>query len=175
MISLTERYLAAALRSIPGVQRADVERELRPSIADAVEDRVAAGEERVSAEKAVLEGLGEPTRLATGFTGRPLYLIGPDVFLIYRHILATLVGVIVPIMALVLTTVELAGGARYLDGLTTGIGGAFSTGFHLALWVTLTFLFLERAEVAREARTEMVAATGRWTVDRIPDRPAGAR
>ncbi|MBA3852357.1 MAG: hypothetical protein H0X59_08335 [Chloroflexi bacterium] len=42
MISLTERYLAAALRSIPDAQRADVDRELRSSIADAVEDRVAA-------------------------------------------------------------------------------------------------------------------------------------
>jgi len=82
------------------------------------------------------------------------------VFLICRHILATLVGVIVPIMALVLTTVELAGRAGYLDGLTAGIGGAFSTGVHLAFWVTLTFVFLERAEVAREARTEIVAATG---------------
>jgi len=35
MISLTERYLAAALRSIPDAQRADVDRELRSSIADA--------------------------------------------------------------------------------------------------------------------------------------------
>jgi uncharacterized membrane protein len=95
------------------------------------------------------------------------------VFLVYRHILATLVGVIVPIVAVVLTTVELAGGAGYLDGLMAGIGGAFSTGVHLAFWVTLTFVFLERAEVAREARSEMVAATGRWTVDRLPNRPAG--
>ena len=83
-------------------------------------------------------------------------------FLVYRHILAMLVGVIVPIVAVLLTAVELAGGAGYLDGRTAGIGGAFSTGVHLAFWVTLTFVFLERAEVAREARTEIVAATGRW-------------
>ncbi len=87
-------------------QRTDVERELRSSIADAVEDRIAAGEQRVAAERAVLEGLGEPTRLAAGYTGRPLYLIGPDVFPVYRHILRTLVSVVVPIVAAVLITVE---------------------------------------------------------------------
>ena len=42
----TERYLAATLRSIPEPKRADVERELRSSIADAVEERVAAGQDR---------------------------------------------------------------------------------------------------------------------------------
>jgi hypothetical protein len=51
MNSWTERYLAAALRSIPEPKRADVERELRSSIADAVEERVAAGEDRLAAER----------------------------------------------------------------------------------------------------------------------------
>ncbi len=42
-----------------------------------------------------------------------------------------------------------------------GIGGAFSTGVHLAFWVTLTFA------------PRWSPATGRWTVDRLPNRPAG--
>ena len=176
MISLTERYLAAALRSIPDAQRADVDRELRSSIADAVEDRVAAGEERASAEKAVLEGLGEPTRLASGYTGRPLYVIGPDVFLVYRHILATLVGVIVPIVAVVLTTVALAGGAGYLDGLMAGIGGAFSTGVHLAFWVTLTFVSWSAPKwlAGRARRWSQPPADGPWTGYRVGPPAASA-
>ena len=40
----------AALRGIPDKQRPDVEQELRSSIADAVEDRVGAGEERAAAD-----------------------------------------------------------------------------------------------------------------------------
>ena len=71
MTQPTEQYLAAALRGIPEKKRADVERELRSSIADAVEDRVANGEDRDAAEKAVLEGLGDPARLAAGMTGTP--------------------------------------------------------------------------------------------------------
>ena len=73
--------------------------------------------------------------------------LGPDVFPVYRHILRTS-SASVPIVAAVLITVELAGGASYIDSLIGGIGGAFSTGVHLAFWVTLTFVVLERAEVA---------------------------
>ena len=75
-MSWTERYLAATLRSIPEPQHADVERELRSSIADAVEERVAAGEDRLAAERTVLEGLGDPAQLAAAYTGRAAYLIG---------------------------------------------------------------------------------------------------
>ncbi|MEO7295523.1 MAG: permease prefix domain 1-containing protein [Candidatus Limnocylindria bacterium] len=169
MTLMTERYLAVVLRSIPERQRADVDRELRSSIADAVEDRVAAGEDRPGAERAVLEGLGEPSRLAAGYTGRPLYLIGPEFYPAYRDVLLKLVAVVMPIVAVALTVVELAGGVSYVDALLAGFGAAISTGVHVAFWVTLFFMFLERAEVTREARTEMANATGRWTVDRLPE------
>lgn len=112
MNSLTGRYLAAALRGISDGQRADVERELRSSIADAVEGRVEAGEDRIAAETAVLEGLGDPARLAAGIAGRPLYLIGPDLFVAYRQLLVTLLSIVVPIVAVVMAAVELSSGRR---------------------------------------------------------------
>ncbi len=168
MTTLTQRYLAAVLRGIPDGQRADVERELRSSIADAVEDRVAAGEERAAAEKAVLEGLGNPSVLAAGYSGRPMYLIGPDLFPAYRHIVVMLTSIAVPIVALVVTVAALAGGAGYADGLLEGVGGAFSVGVQLAFWITVTFVAIERFEVMREARTEIAGATSRWTVDMLP-------
>ncbi len=139
MTSLTERYLAATLRGIPEKQRPDVERELRSSIADAVEDRVANGEDRVAAETAVLEELGNPTRLAAGMTGRPLYLIGPELFVAYRYILFLLLGIVVPIVGVVETVVEINGGAGIGSALLAGIGGALTVGVHVAFWVTLAF------------------------------------
>ncbi len=169
MTSLTERYLAAALRGIPERQRGDVEGELRSSITDAVEDRVAAGEDRVAAEKAVLEGLGNPARLAAEYAGRPLHLIGPELFLVWRYVLLRLVAVVVPIVFLVITAVELMDGAGYAGALIEGIGVALATGVQLAFWVTLVFAFIERADAARDARTEIVGASGRWTVDMLPD------
>jgi hypothetical protein len=169
MTSLTERYLAAALRGIPERQRGDVEGELRSSIGDAVEDRVAAGEDRTAAEMAVLEGLGNPARLAAEYAGSPLYLIGPELYLVWRHVLLRLVAIVVPIVVVVLTAVELIGGAGYVGALVEGLGGALTVGVHLAFWVTLVFAFLERADAVRDARTEIVGATGRWTVDMLPD------
>lgn len=174
MISLTERYLAAALRGIPERQRADVEGELRSSIADAVEDRVEAGEDRAAAEKAVLEGLGNPAKLAAEYAGRPLYLIGPELYLVYRFLLLRLVGIVVPIVFVVLTAVELLGGSGYGGALLDGAGGALTIGVQLAFWVTLVFAFLERADAARDARDEIVGASGQWTVDMLPD-PAADR
>ena len=76
--SLTDRYVAAALKGVQTDQREDVAAELRGSIADAVEVRTSQGESPDTAERAVLLELGDPTRLAAEYSGRPLYLIGPD-------------------------------------------------------------------------------------------------
>lgn len=167
--TLTERYLAATLRGIPDPQRADVERELRSSITDAIDDRVESGEERSDAEKGVLEDLGSPAALAASYTGRPMYLIGPDVFPAYRHILYLLVGIVVPVVAVIQAAVGIGGGSEYLDALLGGLGSALNIGVQLAFWVTVTFVVLERAEFARDARSEIAVATGAWTVDMLPE------
>ena len=173
MTTLTERYLAAAQRGIPESQRADVERELRSSIADALEDRVTGGEDRAAAEKAVLEGLGDPVRLAAGIAGRPLHLIGPELFVEYRQLLVMLLSVVVPIVAVVLAAVSLAGGEDYPGAILAGLGGAGNVAVHMAFWVTLVFALVERFDAARDARNEITGAAGRWTVDRLPALPPG--
>lgn len=169
MTSLTERYLAVVLRGIPEPKRKDVEGELRSSIDDAVEDRVAAGEDPTAAEKAVLEGLGNPARLAAEYAGRPLHLIGPELFLVYRHVLGRLAAIVLPIALVVLTAVQLLSGTGYVAALVEGIVGTLTIGVQLAFWVTVVFAFVERAEATRDARTEIVGAAGRWTVDMLPE------
>jgi len=168
MTPLTERYLAAALRSIPGRQRADVEGELRSSIDDAIEDRAAAGEDRDAAERAVLEGLGDPVRLAAGIAGRPLHLIGPDLFVEYRQLLTMLLSISLPIVGLVQLGVALSQGDDFIGALVAGAGGAWSVGLHIFFWVTLTFAAFERFDAMRDARDEITGAAGHWTVDRLP-------
>jgi hypothetical protein len=173
MNSLTERYLAAALRGIPDKQRPDVERELRSSIDDAVEDRLAAGEDRVTAETAVLEGLGDPTRLSAGLTGRALYLIGPAFFLQWRQLVLTLLAIVVPIVAVVLAGLELSRDGGYADAIAAGLSGALATAVQIVFWVTAVFAVLERIDSVEVP--EIRAATGPWTVQRLPDLPATGR
>jgi len=172
--SWTERYMAAVLKGIPDAKRADVERELRSSIADAVEERVAAGEDRLSAERSVLEELGEPGGLASGYTGRPNYLLGPELFPLYRELLPRLVAVVVPLAAVGLAVVRLLGGGNAADAISAAVSGGVMVAIQLVFWTTVTFVFLERADAARDARNEMLAKAGTWTVDRLPD-PAPGR
>lgn len=167
----TERYLAAALRSIPEPKRADVERELRSSIADAVEERVASGEDRLAAERAVLEGLGDPSQLAAAYSGKPNYLIGPQLYPLYRHFLPRLIAIVVPIAGVGLAAVNLLGGGSYADAIAAGISGAITAAINIAFWGTLTFIFIERADEARDAREEITARTGKWTLEKLPQPP----
>jgi hypothetical protein len=171
MTSLTERYLAATLRGIPAKQRPDVDRELRSSIADAVEDRVANGEDRAAAETAVLEELGNPTRLAAGMTGRPMYLIGPELFLAYRYVLFLLLGIVVPIVGVIEAIVEINGGAGIGSALAAGIGGALTVGVHVAFWVTLSFAVVERVDRSTWKDSDIKDLTQPWTVEHLPDLP----
>ena len=175
MTSLTDRYVAATLRGIPEKQRTDVDRELRSSIADALEDHVANGEDRYAAEVAVLEELGDPTRLASGMTGRPLYLVGPELFPAYRYILFLLLAIVVPIVGIVEAAVELGSGAGIGSALLEGIGGALSVGVHLSFWVTLAFVIVERLDPAtwrREDLKDLKVLTAPWKVDYLPELPS---
>lgn len=171
MTTLIERYLAAATRAIPEAKRPDMERELRSSIADAVDDRVAAGEDPKAAEIAVLEGLGDPWSLAAGVTGRPQFLIGPALFPQYRRILITLLSIVPTVVAVVLGAIELTRDATILDALMTGIGTALTVAIQIAFWVTVSFVILERVDPASLGDADLGRAVGPWTVDRLPKLP----
>lgn len=169
MTPWTERYLAVVLRSIPGPQRADVERELRSSIADAVEERVAGGEDGAAAERAVLESLGDPAQLAAAYSGRPAYLIGPELYPLYRHFVPRLIAVVVPLAAVLMLAVTLAGGGSTSEAVSAGISAAIGVAIQVAFWATVTFVFLERAQAARDTRIDTAPPPGaRWTVERLP-------
>ena len=89
--SLTDRYVTATVRDLDDDQRAEVERELRTTIEDMIDGRLEAGApSRPEAERAVLAELGDPVRLAAGYSGRPLYLIGPRVYPQWRRVMTVL-------------------------------------------------------------------------------------
>ena len=169
----TERYLAAVLRSIPPSKRDDVERELRSSIEDGIEERLGTGEDRTAAERAVLEGLGDPAQLAWAYTGRPMYLIGPEIFPIYRRFLTRILVAAVPIAAVVIGALEWVGSGTLTWAIGAGLSGAVGVAIQTTFWLTAFFLFLDWAGPARQARTEILAAAGHWTLERLPKVSAG--
>lgn len=161
-MTLTDRYVAATLRSVPADARDDIDRELRGSITDAVDAKVEAGTEPAAAEVAVLTDLGDPDRLAAGLAGRSLYLIGPELFLGWRRLLKGLLWIaLLPGIAVLALDI--------IDGSSAGaaIGGAvWSTvmvALQIAFWTTLVYAVLERSGRRREN------PAGAWSVDNLPD------
>ena len=117
----------------------------------------------------MLEGLGNPTRLASEYAGQPLHLIGPELYLAWKQLLPRLPAIVVPIVLVVQIAAQLTVVRTTSGAVIEGLGTAIVVGTQLAFWVTLVFAFIERADAAREARDEIVGATGRWTVDMLPE------
>lgn len=166
-LTLTERYIAVAVQSLPEQQRADVSRELRAAIMDAMDARLAQGRgqahDTASAEAAVLTEMGDPERLAASYTDRKLYLIGPDVFLTYWRVLKQLLIIIVPILTGLVFLAHLADGNSGLSAIGEAAGSVITIALHIVFWTTLVFVIIDRydPDEVRRMRT--------WSLDKLPD------
>ncbi|GAA1632092.1 permease prefix domain 1-containing protein [Catellatospora bangladeshensis] len=167
--TLTDRYVTATVTRLPEARRADIERELRASIADAVDRRVDAGEDATAAEYAVLRDLGDPARLAAGYADSPQHLIGPAYFLDYTRLLKTLAAIVLPAVAGAVALAQVLGGAKVGTIIGTSISSVITTAMHLFFWVTIGFVAIERGGVRNPL-------TGQdWTPDALPDGTAPSR
>jgi hypothetical protein len=168
MTSLVDRYVWTALRRVPEQQRADIDRELRTSIEDAVDARVEAGEARDAAIESTLTDLGDPDRLADSYADRPAFLIGPELFAVWRRLMIALYSTVLPIVVAVVVIVQL------VDDPAIGkvIGGAVTTaltvGVHLGFWTTAVFAVIERTGYGKaDLRTT-------WSLKDLPKYEPGA-
>ena len=158
--TLTDRYIAATIRSLPPDLQQEVRDELDASIADAIAARADSGEPHADAERAVLTDLGDPGILAAGYADRPLHLIGPKYYLTWWRLLKVLWAIVPACAALGVAIAGMVAG----DPVGTIIGDVvvviISTIVHVAFWTTVVFVILERTG----------ADTGiRWSVDSLPE------
>ncbi|SFR85802.1 hypothetical protein SAMN05428970_3222 [Agromyces sp. CF514] len=168
MTELTDRYLFAATRSLPASQREDLSRDLAERIADTIEARIESGASTPeTAERDALVELGHPAALAASYSDRPLMLIGPRYFLIWKRLLVFLES-FVPATAAAASALGLviAGGGWEVIGQAVGIG--VTVAVHLAFWTTLVFALIERYGTA--AGTDVDEALG-WTPEQLPQLP----
>ena len=174
MTDLTDRYLGAALGGIPSGKRSDVEQELRSSIADAIDDRTAAGEDPATAEVEVLEGLGDPGILGSRLAGRVPWIVGPEIYPVWRRLMVMLLPVALAIVGVVQAVLAIVNGSSIGEIILQTAGGVITVGVHIVFWVTLVFAAWERIASAEEIRKDLGITIGRWTVDRLPV-PASGR
>ncbi|GAA5202528.1 permease prefix domain 1-containing protein [Microbacterium jejuense] len=160
--SLTDRYIDAAMRTVPDDQRSDLAAELRGSIDDQIEGRIADGADAESAERAVLTDLGDPDVLAAGYTGRQLHLIGPRYYLDWWRLLKLLLWIVLPCAAFGVGLGQVLSGATVGETIGSAVVAVLTAALHVAFWTTLVFVVLERT-----GHETMDA--GPWTPDRLPE------
>ena len=159
--TLTTRYVEAAMRTVPEKQREDLAAELEASIADQVDARVDAGQTQDAAERAVLTDLGDPDKLAAGYTGRQLHLIGPRYYLDWWRLLKILLWTVIPSVGGAVALGQIIADAPVGSVIGSVWVAMLTAGLHVAFWTTLVFVILER--------TGHETMTGEaWTPDRLP-------
>lgn len=161
--SLSARYVDAATRSVPEHQRADLAAELQASIDDQVEARVEAGEDRETAERAVLAALGDPDVLAARYTDRPLHLLGPRYFLPWWRLLKLLLWIVVPVATVGVALGQVLDGASFGEVIGSVVTTALAVVVHLVFWTTLVFVVIERTSALDDALPT-------WSPDDLPER-----
>lgn len=162
--TLTDRYVDAAMRTVPEAQRDDLSTELRASIDDQVEARVEQGEARDSAERAVLTDLGDPDRLAAQYTDRPLWLIGPRYYLTWWRLTKLLWAIVPACAAFGVALGQVLAGAGFGEIVGSVVSVVLSVIVHIGFWTTLVFFIVERSEKSGDA-----GIVGTWTPDDLPE------
>ncbi|MEH1099069.1 permease prefix domain 1-containing protein [Micromonospora sp. CPCC 205561] len=163
MTTLTDRYLAATLRSVPVARREEIATELRASIDDMVEGRTAGGQEAAAAEREVLTELGDPDLLAARYADRHLQLIGPTYYLAWARLMKLLLSFIPVGVGVLVGVLEAADGGTVGQAVGAGISGTIQVAVQIAFWVTAVFAVLERTSTPLHLPA--------WSVDQLPETP----
>lgn len=158
--TLTERYVWAVVRIAPENQRSELDREVRALVADATEAHANAAEP----ERDALSELGDPERLAARYLDRPLALIGPTYYLLWRRLLRLLLLVVTPIATLGIGLGQFFAGAGAGEIVASMFSGAMSVIVYLSFWLTVVFVTIDRRMGGRPMME--------WTPDQLPEVPA---
>lgn len=170
--SLTDRYVWTVTRQLPPESGPDVARELRGTIEETVEGRVAAGEDPTTAEHETILGLGDPDVLSREYGGRPNHLIGPAYFPAWVRLVKLLLVVIVPIAVLGNVIARSFGSDADFGAIIGGAATlAFQTAVHLVFWTALIFALVER-NAGPLGRDQLVTT---WNPDELADPADRAR
>ncbi|MTB88356.1 hypothetical protein H9L21_01470 [Aeromicrobium senzhongii] len=159
--TLTDRYVYAATRWLPGKTRTEVAEELRERIGDTVAARGATP----AAERETLEELGDPLRVAVDYTGRAPVLIGPRLFFPWLRLTMLLAAIVGPIVAAIVVIVAAFDGDSIGTIVGDGVGTLFDVTVHVIFWTTLVFAVLDWTNTSAGAQT--------WSIDQLSEPKPG--
>ncbi len=177
-MELIDRYIYAVTEHLPADSREDVSNELYANIEDMLPDNATKDDVR-----AILEKLGNPIKLANEYCQTKRYLIGPSLYDSYISVLKLVIGIVTGVfVSISILDIMLAPSGNtglfemsigsfvnisidiFINMLVAAIQGITQA----FLWVTLTFIILERTGV-REGNLPF--ANKKWSIDDLPSLP----
>jgi hypothetical protein len=167
-LELIERYLYAVASHLPEDIREDVKRELKANIEDMLPDNP--GEADV---KEVLKKLGNPSILANEYRPVKRYLIGPGFYDSYLSVLKLVITIVASVLASIAVVEALIKPPADNTFLQVGINiftniiaAAVEGSMQAAIWVTITFVLIERAGAIEG---QMPFGKKEWSPEDLPD------
>ncbi|AJK88042.1 MULTISPECIES: HAAS signaling domain-containing protein [Lysinibacillus] len=165
-MNLIDIYIQEVTRRLPEKNREDIALELRSTISDMLSD-----DYRDDDVKDVLEKLGNPAELASGYRDQPMHLIGPRYFDVYLSLLKMILP-IAAVIALISMVAEyfigFGGEEEVINAVLTLLGeGIFriiEVGIHVFFWLTLVFVIVERTDKEKDQHP-LSTSLKKWTPD----------
>ncbi|MDQ0217359.1 hypothetical protein ELQ35_07535 [Peribacillus cavernae] len=171
-MNLIEVYIQEVTRRLPEKNREDIALELRSTIEDMLPDDYSEKDVNV-----VLEKLGNPAALASGYRDQPMHLIGPRYFDVYVSLLKMILpiaGVIALISMIAEYFISFGEDGAVINIVLTimgkGIWKIIEVGIQVFFWVTLVFVIIERADKGKDQHP-LSASFKKWTADDLKNIP----
>lgn len=174
-MNLIERYVTEVGKNLPLLKgREDIEKELRSTLEDMLEDRVSTtGRMRDEAmEIELLKEYGSPQQVAATYNPQP-YLIGPRLFPFFLMVLKIVVTVVVSVL-LILTGIRAVTdtpfmGMDFVKIMAQGLGGIVSAAIAAFGNIVLVFAILER--VLPDAQIDGLKTDEDWNPASLAQEP----
>ncbi len=144
-----ERYLYEVGRRLPGKQREDIIKELRSLIQDALEAKAGKGGTPTKEDiLAVLKEMGSPAEVAARYSDWTQYVVGPELFPIYRIFLTVILCVMLfaVLLAFIVQAVQTGPYGNFWPAIGQLFGGIISGALSAVGAVTIIFFIIERAK-----------------------------
>ncbi|USK71098.1 HAAS signaling domain-containing protein [Peribacillus asahii] len=165
-MNLIDIYIQEVTRRLPEKSREDIALELRSTIEDMLSDDYS--EEEV---KEVLEKLGNPATLASGYRDQPMHLIGPRYFDVYVTLLKMIlpIAAVISLISMIATYFMNYGGEEAVINIALhimgeGIWRIIEVSMQVFFWVTLVFAILERTDKGKD-QDPLTTSLSKWTPD----------
>ena len=172
-MNLIDRYVHQIGKRLPKKQRADVEAELRSLLSDMVEDRAQTKVDKADEEIIidVLREFGSPSQVADSYQPRKNYLIGPELFPIFKLVVTVVVSVL-SALALVGITISAVGSEEFLSTFLKQLTGGFFDYLQSMIGVfaniVIVFALIEWLVPADQLAREMEDEDGEWDPRSLP-------